>query len=159
MIKKFLVFILIMLLIACKKKPGPLSVELIVTPSELRSGENIYRYLIVKNEGGKVSVNRFCIWEECINGWNQGEVDTIINLSFSAPLIPEVKPGETDTLYWEYITVFNWGESDLEWKSVAVVDWDGNTDSDTAIYTVKKAPIFKSASVIPSVKLSKNIAH
>jgi len=147
MVKKLFISALLVLFIHCHKKPASLSLEYIVTPETVPTGGLLYRYLIVTNNGGKkATVNRIFIWDECIGGWRQGEVDTIINLTFQPPLTPVVNPGETDTLYWEYITMTNYGETDLRWRSVGVVDWDEHTDTDTAFYTILRAQSFKMSS-------------
>jgi hypothetical protein len=148
MIKKLLICAIVILLIQCGKKPASLSVEFIVTPETVPSGELLYRYLIATNDGGKkASVNRITIWEECISGWRQGEIDTIIDLPIQPPFPPvEINPGKTDTLFSGYIMETNYGETDLRWKSVGVVDWDGHTDSDSAFYMVLRAPSFKMTS-------------
>jgi len=137
------IFILVGFSLFCQKREGGgsvFSVEMSATPSVVRSGEYLYRCLTAKNQGRKtIKIYRMSVWEECIGGWREGESDTLIDWSFSPPLVPEVKPGRTDTLFWLYSPVYNEGESDLEWRCIGRLDWDERVDSDTTSYLIRKA--------------------
>ncbi|MCM8808467.1 MAG: hypothetical protein NC926_11145 [Candidatus Omnitrophica bacterium] len=146
--KQFLFLIIIFLIIInCKEKPGPISVENKITPTVVSSGDYVTWEIIVTNMGGKVRIERVHCREEVISGWAAGtyaEMDIPLSKS-------EVKSHSAEIIHAQTSPVLNIGPTDIQLKNTVTVFSNGGTDSDECIYTIK-TPYYSNFSAYSIIK-------
>ena len=121
--------------LSCAKKPGPISVDVSITPSVVESGDLVTFTVRVTNYGGRVTISRIHAREECIAGWAKGLAEAEVDLPLSND---DVAPGATEVVYSQTSPVLNIGPDDLTMEMTVTVYSNGGTDSDICTYKIKK---------------------
>lgn len=117
----------------CHKKPGPISVQNVISPATVESGGYVNWEILVTNPGGKATISRIHCSETCIQGWAEGyyggEAD--------APLsVTNVGPNATEVVYATTAECLNTGADDIVIQNTVTVYSDGGTATDVTTYTI-----------------------
>lgn len=136
----------------CFQPPGPISVQVNISPSIVESGELIVFTVKVTNSGGKVKITKIHAHEEVIAGWAQGtEADVDLPLSNT-----EVAAKSTEVVYSQTSPVLNIGPTDITSKMTVTVYSNGGTDTDDCTYTIKR---HGTLNIPPALKLQTVLIH
>ena len=120
----------------CKKdeeKPGPISVQNIISPTAVINGGSILWTIKVNNSGGKVTVDRIHVKEECISGWAQGMGTAELDIPISEITIDA---HAVKNVYSNNIPLTNTGYDDVEMRNTVTVYSNGGTETDICIYKI-----------------------
>lgn len=141
---RIIIIFTILIFITCIKKPGPISVVNLVTPSVMTSGNYGYWEIKVTNPGSKVTISRIHCREEVISGWAAGQYAEA-DLPFTNS---EISAGETEVAYSKTFQGINTGSNDIVFMNTVTVYSNGGTATDVVTYTVQIDKYSKSNSIV-----------
>ncbi len=117
----------------CFKKPGPISVQNEVSPAVVQSGGYIDWEVSVANQGGKVTISRIHVEEECIEGWGVGYYGAELDIPLSNSTIAA---NATEVVHAQTSPCLNTGSNDLVIRNTVTVYSNGGTDTDVTTYKI-----------------------
>jgi len=117
----------------CVKKPGPISVQNEVSPGTVQSGDYIDWEVSVTNSGGRVTISRIHVKEECIEGWGVGYMDAETDIPLSNST---VAANATEVVHAQTSPCLNTGWNDVVIENTVTVYSNGGTDTDVTTYKI-----------------------
>lgn len=114
--------------------PGPISVDVDVSPSTVASGSSIQLTISVQNSGGTVTIDEVTMHEVATSGWAVGSYDYETTLPISNY---QIDPRSSATILNQSIPVYNTGYNNVTFELEISVISDGGSDEDSATYTVR----------------------
>jgi hypothetical protein len=128
-----------------KKNPGPISVQNEVSPGTVQSGGYVDWEVSVTNQGGKVTISRIHLEEECIAGWGVG----IYGAELDVPLSnSEVAANATEVVHAQTSPCLNTGPNDITIQNTVTVYSNGGTDTDVTTYKILCSKAEGSSSIV-----------
>lgn len=116
-----------------KEKPGPISVDVNISPSVVENGEAARLEVTVTNMGGEVEIERVYAKEEIISGSYSGQYfEGDLPLSNTT-----INAHGTEEIYATEHPLYNFTGEDVKVQLTVTVYSNGGNDEDEFVYTIK----------------------